>query len=121
MLTRKPSIKTLRAVFGAEAKTARRIFEMTRAELEKTPAGAALVASCLNPPETYTLRMAALNAAGRFYGVESAQTIAGEWAEYLNTGDVYAPTIIYWRGRYRIAALGEFIETMERRGCARFK
>lgn len=65
--------------------------------------------------------MAALNAVGRFYGLASAETIAGEYADFMDTGDIYAPTVIRWRGRYRVAALGDFIETMERNGRARFK
>ena len=66
------------------------------------------------------LRMSAMNKAINAHGVESIQRTgprcAVEWALYLNTGDAYKATLIYWRGRYRVQSLGDFIETMERQG-----
>ena len=47
-------------------------------------------------------------------GVEEAKT--GLYADYLNTGDTYAPTVIYWRGAYRVQSLGDFVEIQERQG-----
>ena len=115
-----PSLKALRANFRDGCEDMRRIGKMSRAQLLETPAGAARNAECYHPPQTWDLRMVALNKAGEFGGVEHAETVGGEFASYLNAGDCYAPTIIYWRGRYRIACLGDFVETMERRGI-RFK
>lgn len=107
---RKPSVKTLRRCFDDPA-AARRIFEMSRAELLETTAGAARDRECYNAPETWDIRMHALNAAGGFHGVESLQTEStDEYAEYLNAGDSYAPTVIYWRGKYRIQSVGDFVE-----------
>ena len=64
------------------------------------------------------LRMHAMNKAINAYGVESIQRrgprCAVEFALYLNTGDTYNVTLIYWRGRYRVQSLGHFIEAMER-------
>ena len=60
------------------------------------------------------LRMHCLNACDPgLFGIEGIQA-GDEWATYLNTGDSYAPTIIFWRGNYRVQSLGDFIETMER-------
>lgn len=115
-----PSIKTLALAFPDNAREARAVLKMSRDELENHPVGAARVRECYHAPMTWDLRMNILNSIGGFYGVESIEGTRGEWAEYLNAGDTYAATIIYWRGRYRVQSLGDFIETQERKG-KRFK
>lgn len=113
---RKPSVKTLRQCF-ADAPAARRIFEMTRAELLACPELSSTGDEWCANAKNWQLRMHALNAAGGFHGVESLQTerqsngySADEYADYLNAGDSYLPTVIYWRGRYRVQSVGDFIE-----------
>lgn len=113
---RKPSVKTLFQCFP-DATQARAIFEMNRAQLSEIPELAEHIRACFHAPKTYYLRMLALNECGRFHGVESIETArqsngysADEYAEYLNTGDSYALTVIYWRGRYRVQDVGTFIE-----------
>ena len=111
-----PSIKTLSAVF-TDAKQARKILEMTRADLAELPAGKARIAGCYNPSKTYDVRMHCLNAIGPgLFGVEAIESSDGLYADYLNTGDVYAPTLIYWSGRYRVQSVGGFVEALERQG-----
>jgi hypothetical protein len=94
---------------------------MSRAELESLPAGAARIAECYHAPTTYDVRLTCLDALGESYGVEGLQrcnssgVYGDDWASYLNTGDSYTPTLIYWDGRYRVQSVGDFIETMERR------
>jgi hypothetical protein len=106
-----PSIKTLSRVFGDQAKAARKILEMTRAELSETPAGAARLSECYNPPTTTDLRMHVLQALDNgLHGLEGIQNNEGYWLEYLNAGDTYAPTIMHWNGRYIVADLGTIIE-----------
>lgn len=117
---RKLSVKTLAAVF-TDAKAARRVFEMTRAQLVETDAGRARVAECHNPPKTYDVRLHVLDALEPgLCGVESLESTAGEYADYLNTGDTYAATVIYWRGAYRVQSVGDFVETLGRQNV-RFK
>lgn len=118
MLTRKPSVETLRAVFGDDANKARKIFEMSRAQLCETEAGAARVRACYHAPKTYDLRMHALDALGHTYGLEACEASTGQHVDFLNTGDSYAPTVIYWRGAYRVQSLGDFVETLQRRGVS---
>ncbi len=120
-MKRRPSVKALRAVFGDKASEARKVLLMTRDELEATDAGSARVRECYNAPATYDVRMTVLNSIAGLYGVEGAETESGEWATYLNTGDTYNPTVIYWRGRYRVQSLGDLVETLERSRHARFK
>lgn len=112
-----PSIKTLSAVFN-DPKQARAILEMTRAQLIETEAGAARVRDCLNPPSTPDIRMHVLNACDAgLHGVEAIRLRDGcDFAEYLNTGETYAPTLIRYNGRYRVQSVGDFVETLERRG-----
>lgn len=105
-----PSVKTLRVVFGDNAKQARAILEMTRAQLEELPACAARIAECYHPPETYDLRLTALDALAGTHGVEAFETREGGWCEYLNSGDTYAPTLLRFRGRYRVGCWGDIAE-----------
>lgn len=113
---RLPSVKTLSEVFN-DAKQARKIMEMPRAELSTTDAGARRLRECFHPPKTYDLRLHVLNSIEfGLHGVESIESTGGEYADYLNTGDTYAPTLIYWRGKYRVQSIGDFVETMERQG-----
>lgn len=109
-----PSIKTLSRIFGTGAREAKGIFQATGAELLALPENAEIVRSSYHKPKKWVLRLNALNACGGFYGIEHAETIAGEFMSYLNAGEMYAETVIYWRGRYRVQTVGDFVETMER-------
>lgn len=125
MLTRRrplPSIRTLRPVFGDNAKQARAILEMSRRELEQLPAGAARVAEYAtvhadpffcgqcNQPATSDLRMTCLDALAGTHGVEAFETRRDGWCEYLNAGDTYALTLVRFRGRYRVTTWGDIAE-----------
>lgn len=116
---RTPSVKTLRIIFGDNAKEAKRMLTCNTADIH-TQAAENLRRECYHKPTRLMIRMAALNELGELPGVEAAESANGEFAEYLNTGDTYAPTLIYWRGNYRVQSVGDFIETMERCGI-RFK
>lgn len=105
-----PSIRTLRAVFGDRARDARAVLEMTRAQLEALPAGAARVRECYFPPATSDLRLECLDALAGTHGVEGFRTRRGETVEYLNAGDTYAATLVRWRGRYRVTSWGDIAE-----------
>lgn len=115
---RTPSIATLARVFD-NPREAKRVFQMNRAELLAHPVGAARDAACMLAPKTWDLRLHVLNSldAG-LHGLESLASVredsrgigSDEYAEYLNTGDTYAPTVIYWRGNYRVQSVGDFIE-----------
>jgi hypothetical protein len=118
MKKKTPSIKTLSSVF-TDAVQAKKILQMTRNELLQTPAGSARNAECYNPPKTYDLRLTVLNAIELgLHGVEWFENDKGVYdgALYLNAGDIYAPTLIYWNSSYRVQSVGDFIETMEKQG-----
>jgi hypothetical protein len=114
-----PSVKTLSTVFGDNAREARRVLEMKRAALEATPAGSARVRECYNPPATSDIRMHALNAlCDGACGVEAFQLNAGrragQWVEYLNTGDTYSATLLRVNGRYTVGCWGDLAERFTR-------
>jgi hypothetical protein len=109
-MTRLPSVRTLRAVFGDNAKQARAILEMSRTQLEAMPAGRSRVQECYNPPATSDVRMACLDALGDTYGVEAFEMRDGTWCDYLNVGDPYRSTLIRIGGRYRVACWGDIAE-----------
>ena len=108
-----PSITTLSRVFS-DPREARRLLTMPYRELRQLPAAQARIRECYHPPE-YDVRMHCLNADAGLFGLETIE-FNGEYADYLNTGDCYADTLIYWRGTYRVQSVGDFVETMGRRG-----
>lgn len=108
-MLRSPSIKSLRAVFGDNAKRAKELLTMTRGQLISTPEGKARVNECYYPPTTQDIRMTCLNVLGGFYGVEGFDTKKGECL-YLNAGDTYALTLIRFSGSYRISSWGDIAE-----------
>ncbi len=117
MTNRTPSIRTLSAVFD-NPKEAKRILRMTRKELF---AHLNHNDQLYNPLATDYARMILLNSIDPgLFGVESIEftTPCGtQYAEYLNTGDTYATTLILWDGSYRVQSVGDFVETRERNGC----
>lgn len=112
MLTRRyplPSVRTLRAVFGDNAKQARKVLEMSFAELCETIHGAARIAECYHTPSVSDVRLHVLDALAGTHGVEAFETRHG-WCEYLNAGDTYSVTLVRYRGRYRVTTWGDIAE-----------
>lgn len=111
-----PSIATLSRVFD-NAREARKRLTMPYSELRQLPAAQARIGECYKPPKKYDVRMHCLNAIDSgLFGLEAIEFSNGEHADYLNTGDFYADTLLYWRGSYRVQSVVDFVETMERRG-----
>lgn len=120
-----PSIKTLSTIFGENAKLAKFFLNCSRDELLDCSLSASdLQRSSWGKHSAEYLRLIACNEIGRFHGVECIECDngkhEGQWVYYLNAGDAYCGTLILWRGRWRVTTLGDFVETMGRRGV-RFK
>lgn len=111
---RTPSLKTLRTLPGVDTGKAvalKRLLTACRADLESHPAAGELLARwCWHAPATPHLRLTCLDAELGTYGVEAFRTDRGELVEYLNAGDTYAPTIVRFRGTYRVACWGDIAE-----------
>lgn len=74
-----------------------------------------------NPLPAKDAKLSALN---ELLGMHDVECIRGDWwdryygdclAEYLNTEDSYAPTIVldHQRGKWLLTSWGDFVETME--------
>ena len=62
-------------------------------------------------PQKYMVRLLAVSDLIGGFGVESAETArGGEWLDYVNVGETYAQTIVYFRGVYSFCTLGGYIE-----------
>jgi hypothetical protein len=113
MKARTPSVKTLAPLFD-NPHEAKRILQMSRAELIAHPVGARRMRECFNPPQTYDLRMTILaSLPGSTFGYESAE-VNDEYLDYLNAGDFYASTLVRWRGHYRVTCPADIIERFDR-------
>lgn len=111
-----PSIKTLTQIFDDNAKEARKVLEFTQpSQCEAYPAAQARIRECYHPPKLGDLKRTILNQLGDFYGQETVQFANGSTAYYLNAGDTYTPTLIYFEGNYRVQDIGSLIEAQERR------
>ena len=108
-----PSIKTLKTlphIDAGKAAILKTLLTASRSTLEAHPAGAARLAECYHAPSTSDLRLTCLDAEMGTYGVEAFHTENGELVEYLNAGDTYTPTIVRFRGNYRVACWGDIAE-----------
>lgn len=112
-MANKPSVKTLATIFGDAAKEARKVLEMTYSQATAHPVGAKRYNECFHPPGLVDVQMHILNDLGDFHGLESVQ-IGDDYVEYLNAGEMYTPTLIYFQGRYRVQDLGTFLERNDR-------
>jgi hypothetical protein len=111
-----PSVVKLMEVFNDEATAlmARKVMEMSRGELLRTDAGRFRANECLNPPPLNDLRMYVMNSLDPgLFGIETEE-IKSEYFDYLNAGDAYNPTVILWRGKFRVQDVATFRERNER-------
>lgn len=118
---RTPSINALSTIFDDKAKQAKHILTCSRDELLEMETSAYLLQrTSYGKHSTEYLRLVELNDLGDFHGVECVECENGQYegtyAQYLNAGDIYNGTLILWQGNWRVTTLGDFIETMERRG-----
>jgi hypothetical protein len=51
-----------------------------------------------------------LNELAGTHGIESFETRRDGWCDYLNAGDTYAPTLVWFRGKYRVTTWGDIAE-----------
>ncbi len=107
-----PSIKTLRTIFGNNAKRAREILLMRHDELRTLPAAQKRINECYHFPRWHDIRLRCLAA------LDSGlmEVIDDEHFAYINAGDTYTATIFWLDGRYQVTCLGDVVERLERRG-----
>lgn len=108
-----PSVKTLSEVFGDNAKKARQVLEADKTKLRELIVEFNLESwrrQFYNPPRIADVKLAILDKLANTCGTESFQVKNTDWCDYLNAGDTYAPTLVYFRGRYRVSSWGEIAE-----------
>lgn len=114
-----PTIKTLRTIAGDRAAELRRVLECNRAALEtlldsgKYPVTAAWYKSCYHPLDVSTTKLSIASEITECHGVEYIRSGRGAKSpsiEYVNTGDSYAPTLMWTGGRYRVGCWGDIVE-----------
>ena len=77
--------------------------------------------NCYHRPTKHDLIAAALNQVLGTYGVEAiaaddCNVFAPPAIEYLNTGDTYALTLVYVRGKWKVSSWGDEVERLEAGG-----
>ena len=78
---------------------------------------ASWVRSCYNTPSFHEQKMEALNVVLQMHGVEEIIDSKGyRLCSYLNSGDIYNTTLLFYNGKYHIGDLGSLRESAERRG-----
>lgn len=105
-----PTIKSLVPVFGDKAKQARKILEMDTMHLHAEFEADGMMQGYYNQPTKKEMRMLLLDKLGETHGVEAIALGNGEIVDYLNSGDTYTPTLVFWRGNYRVTDWGTLVE-----------
>lgn len=105
-----PTIKSLVPVFGDKAKQARKILEMDGKQLRAEFEADGMMQGYYNPPSKKEMRMLLLDKLAETFGVEAIALGNGEIVDYLNSGDTYTPTLVFWRGNYSVKDWGTLVE-----------
>ena len=125
-----PSIKSLQRINGvdaAKAKAIRRVLQVGRTEALAYPTVAAYESQCYNRPESYVLKMMAINVIIEGYGVEAIDIPSGSFSncqtpdiciEYINLGETYETTLCrvnrYGHIAYRVIDWGTLVERYDK-------
>lgn len=116
--------QALRAAFERTAgegnvTTALRLIRGEIDPLDVSPSASKLEAQSYHPQDKHTLVMVALDDLLATHGVESLGDVDmhdGPPVEYLNTGDTYAATLVWYRDRVRPWAVESWGDVAERLG-----
>lgn len=90
------------------------------ATLKAIPAVKALIDGCYGTPSRHHASMVALDSLLDTHGIEHIGEVDmrdGPPIEYLNTGDSYTATVVWYRdtGKYRVQCYADAVEWCERR------
>ncbi len=120
-----PPAAKIAAAMNCDMETAKAARALMRGEIlirdnPKFPKTNDWATSCYHYPRRIELILSALNELMGTFGVEafnSRESRMHAIAEYLNTGDTYAPTILFRHdtGTFRITSWGDFFEANEKR------
>jgi len=73
------------------------------------------IKSCYNEPTFQEKVMSAIDEVLETHGVEGFTINEKEVVEYCNTGDTYALTVVFFRGKLRATSYGDIIEKYDKK------
>lgn len=125
MQIRFPSVKTLMSIRGVDKEKAALIRRIMLRKVRVTgnelfPVTNDWLDRCYNLPVRYELQMSAIDEVIGGFGVEGGEFCSdgflqdGKWYVYVNMGDTYDNTVLYYNGSFRVICLGDFVERMEK-------
>lgn len=120
-----PPAAAIAAAMNCTLETAKTARQLMKGEIRITgntafPITNKWISDCYNKPRRIDLILSALNELLECSGVEAFRSGNGaQWAiaEYLNTGDTYAATVLFRHdtGTFRLTSWGDFFERNEKR------
>ena len=119
--------KNLKTFFPEHYKELNKIINGKLEDVKTYKSVISLINECYNEPDDVNLRLTAVNEVLHLFGVEGIE-IEGEYidyynfnivADYVNTGDTYATTILHNNKteKYYITSYGDFIEKFYMEGA----
>lgn len=116
-----PSVKSILRIKGTtpeSAALAKRIMEANKREtLERLPVYDTYYQktgfSMYNPHNLPELKMQLLDIVLNGYGMEGFKVINHGYCDYINFGDTYDTTIIYFKNRFSVGCWGDIAERYE--------
>jgi len=116
-----PSIKTIQTRLHLDRDTAIAVRGVLDGSISyhKIPGVTAWFHRFNYPPKTYQCKLEAINILIGGHGVEGfpdPDDMTASGLEYVNMGDTYTTTVVYWKGRFMITTWGDVVEGLERQG-----
>ncbi len=108
-----PSYKSMESHFagmGIDIQEVRNTLEAGRKVLLQSEAVQKFEKGCYFPPSVYELRLVAMNIVLRGHGIVGIKSKRNQYADYINMGDTYVPTIIWYNGMCHFTTVGDFME-----------
>ena len=115
-----PSVKAIERAFPGKGLALRKLLD-GRSKTREFASVQKLERECYHAPGYHYRLTTALNEVAGTHGCEAiwgADSCTQPAAEYLNTGDTYALTLLYdcRAERWRVTSWGDWLESQERRG-----
>lgn len=116
-----PSIKTIQSRLRLDRQTAAAVRGILDGSISyhRVPGVSEWYHRTHSRPPIYVCKLEAINRLIGGHGVEGIpdpDDMTASGLEYVNMGDTYNATIVYWKGRYMVTSWGDVVESLERQG-----
>lgn len=108
-----PTEKSIRLHFEnpeIDPKEVRKVFKTSLEELYQYKSVIEYRKGCYHEPTMGDMRRVAMNEVIQGHGVEACCSKGGKFAEYINMGDIYNATVVWYHGMCYFTTLGGFLE-----------